>query len=249
MRRLLLLPLLAFLVIAAGPAEESDRLLRAGQEQEAFAVVERGAAVGDIDSIDRLAWFYDNGEVVARDQPRAATLYRRAAEAGNSHAQWRLGVMLDMGEGVRSDPEEAVRWFVRAAAAGEVNAVTSLAVMHANGRGVRRDFAEAMRLYRDAAGRGGAHGFYGVGVMYALGQGVRTDPVEAVAWLAVAASLGIEDAVGAISEVGLADGDYPRAVERANAIVRETGVDAPTIVLGPSKAGDAPAEERPVPVV
>ena len=249
MRRLL--PLLAFLAVAAGPpAVDAEQLFQSGRQREAFEMVERGAAAGDVDSIDRLGWFYDNGYVVARDDVRAAALYRRAADGGNAHAQWRLGVMLDLGEGVASNPEEAVQWFRRAVAQGDAAALTSLAVMHATGRGVPQDFAEARRLYREAARLGEPHGFYGVGVLHILGQGVPRDPVEGFAWLAVSASLGDEEAEAMMARLDLEPQDLERAVARANEIVRETGVDAPRIVLGDGKDEAEEAEEpRPVPVV
>lgn len=250
MRRLLL-PLLAALSIAAGPAEEAQRLWEAGQEREAFELVERGAAVGDAEATDQLAWFYETGSVVEQDMARAASLYRRAAERGFAPAQWRLGVMLDQGEGVEEDPREAVTWFVRAAALGSTDALTSLAVMHATGRGVAQNYPEAMRLYREAALRGNRHGFYGVGVMFAYGQGVRADPVEAFAWLAVAASMGDEDAPPQMDRLDLDDRSLAAAVARANRIVEETGADAPTIVVGPDgdEEGREPAERRPNPIV
>jgi TPR repeat protein len=252
MRRLFL-PLLAFLSIAAaGPAEEAQSLLDQGRQREAFELVERGAAVGDLGAIDMLASFYEEGEVVARDLRRAASLYRRAADRGFAPSQWRLGVLLDLGQGVEADPAEAVRWFGRAAAQGNTNAITSLAVMHATGRGVPLNYPEAMRLYREAARLGNAHGFYGVGVMYAHGQSVAQDPLEAFAWLAVAASLGNADAERALNQVGLPPERVERAVGRANEIIREMRVDMPPIRFedrsGEGK-GARDEDERPLPTV
>src|SRR5262245_49647955 len=114
--RIPLLALLAFFLIAATPAEEAERLLGQGQDRPAFELIERAAAGGDVEAVDYLGWFYDNGRAVAQDQPRAVGLYRQAAERGNSHAQWRLGVMLDLGEGVTENPAEALSWIRRSAA-------------------------------------------------------------------------------------------------------------------------------------
>jgi hypothetical protein len=246
MRRFLLLPLLAFLAMAAGPAEEAERLIGAGQEREAFALVERAAAVNDPGAIDFLAWFYDEGRVVAQDRGRAAALYRRAAERGHANAQWRLGVMLDRGEGVRADPAEAARWFRRAMAQNLGRAHTSLAVMYANGRGMPQDYGEAMRHYRAGAELGEPHGFFGIGVLHLQGEGVRRDPGEAFAWFAVAASLGFESAQEAMDEADLDEPAIIRAIARANAIVRETGVRAPEIRYD-SGTGPEP-DTRPAPI-
>lgn len=229
MRRLLLISLAALFFIAAAPADEARTLVSQGREREAFALIERAAGGGDLDALDYLAWFYDQGRGVARDQVRAARLYREAAERGQRHAQWRLGVMLDGGEGVAVNSEEAVQWFRRAAAQGSPNAHASLGVMYATGRGVARDYAESMRYYRAAARLGNAHGFYGVGVLYARGEGVPADMEEAFAWFAVAGSLGDVDAEAALNSTGLASGAAERAIARANEIRREMGVDGPPI--------------------
>jgi len=49
MRRLVL-PLFVFLLVAAAPVDDAQRLLEAGQERPAFEIVERSASAGDIDA-------------------------------------------------------------------------------------------------------------------------------------------------------------------------------------------------------
>jgi TPR repeat protein len=215
---------LSLLLIAASPAsDEALRLMNQGQEQRAFTLVEQASAGGDLDALDYLAWFYDVGRYVARDQVRAAALYRRAAEGGQRHAQWRFGVMLDLGLGVAEDPDEAFRWILRAADQGSLNATVSLGVMYANGRGVPVDYAQSMHYYREGARQGAAHGFYGVGVLYTRGQGVAEDRQEGLAWMLCAATMGDEDARRASETYHLDSAATTAAAERANAIFREFG--------------------------
>jgi hypothetical protein len=196
----------------------------AGQERQAFELIERAAAAGDVDAVDYLGWFYDHGRVVARDLARAVSHYRRAAEGGQRHAQWRLGVMLDLGEGVAPDPVEAVRWFRKAADQGSSNAIASLAAMYANGRGVAQDFSEAQRLYREAARRTNPAGFFGMGVLFMHGQGVQRDRVESLAWMLAAATLGDERAQDVVPKFGLPVEETERAVTRGNDILQEHGL-------------------------
>lgn len=220
------LALLALALTAASPAsEEALRLMDGGQEAEAFSMVEGAAARGDADAIDYLAWFYDQGRFVARDQGRAAALYRRAAELGQRHAQWRLGVMLDTGEGVAENPAEALQWIKRAADQGSPLGAASLAVMYANGRGVAVDYEQARRWYLEAARRGTAAGFYGMAVLHANGQGVPRDMVEGLAWMLVAATLGDERAQREAERFGLSDAQSRAAAHRGNAILREFGLE------------------------
>ncbi len=224
MRRIAL-PLLWLSLAAASPAtDEILSLMDRGEEASAFALAEQAAGRGDVDAIDYLAWFYDEGRFVPQDHSRAAALYRRAAEGGQRHAQWRLGVMLDLGEGVVEDPEQAFRWIRLAAERGSPNALVSLAVMYANGRGVAVDYARAMEHYRAAARLGVAHGFFGIAALYNNGQGVPRDRAESLAWMFCAATLGDEEARRAAEQYGLDSATTTAAAERANAIFREFGL-------------------------
>lgn len=225
MRRLIM-GFAGFLLLAAAPADEARQLMEAGKEKAAFELVQGAAEKNDIEAINYLAWFYDEGRYVEKDYAKAAILYRRAAEGGQRYAQWRLGVMLDMGEGLKSNPKEAVLWFRKAAAKGSPLAHTSLAVMYATGRGVQKDFAEARKLYVQAARLGEVHGFYGVAILHARGEGVKKDMIEACAWMIIAASQGDKQATGSI-ERGLCEkGDPIAGANRANEIAKEFGLDS-----------------------
>jgi uncharacterized protein len=225
MRRFLLLPVLLGLIAASPASDQALQMMNRGEEQQAFALIERASGGGDRDAIDYLAWFYDTGRVVVRDEARAATLYRRAAEAGQRHAQWRLGVMLDTGTGVPENPAEAFLWIRRAADQNSPAAFTSLGVMYANGRGVPVDYALSMRWYLTAVRARQAHGFYGVGVLHTFGQGVPEDRQEGLAWMLCAATMGDETAAGFVERYHLSSEGTTAAAARANAIFHEYGLD------------------------
>ncbi len=196
-----------------------------GNESAAFALIDEAARDDDVDAVNYLAWFHDEGRVVPRDRVRAAALYRLAANGGHRYAQWRLGVMLDTGDGVVEDPAEAFVWIGRAAEQGSPRAMVSMAVMYANGRGVERNYALSLRYYLAAAHLGEPHGFYGVGVIYNNGEGVPQDAVEALAWFLCSAALGDEEAEDAVRTTELDPASSFAAVERANEILAEFGID------------------------
>ncbi len=215
------LPILALLLVAAGPLDDVRALVQAGQAQQAFELAQREASGGDPAALDLLALFYDEGTYVPQDHVRAASLYRRAAEGGQANAQWRLGVMLDIGEGVAANPREAVEWLRRAAGQGNAEAHASLGVMYANARGVERDYAQSMLYYRRAAELGGVGGFYGIGALYSNGQGVALDRIEAGAWFLAALTQDDRRSEQALGQLDLEAAEMRRAIARANAILEQ----------------------------
>jgi TPR repeat protein len=213
-----------FLLSAFSTLDDVKALIEDDKLEQGFRLAEERAAAGDWEGHQALAWFYDQGKVVAEDDSRAAVHFRKAAEAGSRHAQWRLGVMLDLGEGVPADPDEAFGWIAKAAAQGYREAFTSMGVMHALGRGTPVDYAKSRQWYLKAARAGEPHGFYGIAVLHEQGQGVERDLVEALAWLIVALTLGDEEAETAASKYDLGQADTRAAVERAKAILEEFGL-------------------------
>ncbi|MFZ1742217.1 MAG: hypothetical protein WAT93_05145, partial [Pontixanthobacter sp.] len=63
--RALILALFALLLLANTTTDTAERLMEEGKEAEAFAMIESAASQGDAESVNFLAWFYDNGRYVA----------------------------------------------------------------------------------------------------------------------------------------------------------------------------------------
>lgn len=188
------------LALGAAPSLSAQSLAPAAVDpQFTLAVVQAEAAKGHADAIATLGWMYETGKGVAKDDRRAASLYRAAIAQGDSFGQWRMGVMIDQGA-VPGTSEQAVALFRQAAAQKSAGATASLGVMHATGRGVERDYDAAMRYYQAAARMGSAHGIKGLGVLYANGQGVERNMHEALAHWLVAAAAGDEDAMKLLME-------------------------------------------------
>lgn len=222
--RLFVAPAMALFLVANTIGDRAEALMEEGKEAEAFELVRQGAAEGDADAINYLAWFYDNGRYVETDRARAAELYRQAADEGVAFAQWRLGVMIDTGE-APGTPEEAFALFEKSAAQDFTNAMTSLAVMHATGRGTKRDPMAARYYYSMAAAAGNPHGVRGLGILYLHGEGVDRDPIEASAYFLIAASLGNEQGKESFDVVteDYDDATMKQVAERATELAGELG--------------------------
>ena len=222
--RLFAAPAMALFLLANTIGDRAEALMEEGKEAEAFELVRQGAADGDADAINYLAWFYDNGRHVQTDRARAASLYRDAAEQGVAYAQWRLGVMIDMGE-TPGTPEDAFALFEKSAAQDFTNAMTSLAVMHATGRGTERDPIAARYYYSMAAAAGNAHAVRGLGILFLHGEGVDANPIEAAAYFLIAASLGNEEGQTCFDVVSeeFDEETLQRVADRANELVEELG--------------------------
>ncbi len=224
--RLFATSVMAFFLLANTISDRAEALMDEGKEAEAFELVRQGAADGDADAINYLAWFYDNGRYIETDRSRAAELYRQAAGKGVAYAQWRLGVMIDTGE-TPGTPEEAFALLEKSVAQDFTNAMTSLAVMHATGRGTKRDPIASRYFYSMAAAAGNSHAIRGLGVLYLHGEGMDRDPIEASAYFLIAASLGNEQGQESFDIVTQ---DYDEAtikqvVERANELAEELGLN------------------------
>ncbi len=141
---------------------------------------------GDSQAQLQLAYAYDVGRGVARDQEQAAAWYRKSAEQGNPAAQNSLGSLYQNGEGVAPDDAEAVRWYRKSADQGYGEAFANLGYMYDRGLGVREDKEKAVSLYRQGAEKFNPTSMLNLGVSYWKGEGVRKDMVQAVMWVDLA---------------------------------------------------------------
>jgi TPR repeat protein len=82
-----------------------------------------------------LAWCYENGRGIEKDEATAAKLYRKAAVQGHARAQHNLGWCLMRGRGVECDEEEAVVWFRRSADQELARGQLTLGWCYDNGKG------------------------------------------------------------------------------------------------------------------
>jgi uncharacterized protein len=118
----------------------------AAEEAENFsharAAFERGAALGDVDCLFRLAYLFDTGAGVEVDKPMAMKLYRRA---------WRIERNASAGSNIailyreQRKWQSTFRWWKRVAATGDGSAQLEMAKCYLRGRGVKLDPQAALR--------------------------------------------------------------------------------------------------------
>lgn len=121
-------------------------------ESEAVAWLERGAALGQPESMLRLAEWKITGGAVRRDPAGALALFRRAADGGDVRGLYQVGRCALEGIGMMRDPQAAADAFARAAAAGYLPARYRLGLLRRDGAGVPADwYGAAFDLYAACA--------------------------------------------------------------------------------------------------
>jgi len=178
---------------ASGPSatDHAAKAMQEGDFKAALAELKPLAEKGDPNAQFFLAMLYDAGNGVARDQARAASLYRKAAEQHHLIAQLCLGVLYYTGQGVKKDVSEAARWFRTPADSGNDQAQFYLGSLYAGGEGVKQDDSTAIHYLSGAAAQRNtrAMGMLATALFSrSHGQGDQ-DLVDAYTWSHLAAEM------------------------------------------------------------
>lgn len=147
-----------------------------------------------------LAWCYENGEGLAKDDAESLRWLLKSAAQNYVSAQFCMGVFHALGKGVAKDEVEAVRWYRKAAEQNHANAQFNLGVCYASGQGVAKNETEAVKWYRRAADQNFAEAQFRLATFYANGDIVPKDESEAMNWYRKAAE---QDLVSAQYELGI----------------------------------------------
>jgi TPR repeat protein len=153
---------------------------------ESLPVLERACELRSGGGCATLGFLYATGKAVARDDKRAAVLYRKSCELGDAQGCYNAGLMADDGRGVKEDAARAAAEYDEACELGSSTACTNLGFLYERGRGVRQDRARAFALYeRGCAGSSclasNLGGCLNVGRAYRDGIGVAVDEAKAAA--------------------------------------------------------------------
>lgn len=152
------LMVLALLLCSAETARADYELgaaaARRGDYDIALKAWQPLADEGNASAQNDLGFLYANGHGVAKDEVRAAQLYRQAAEQGLPIAQFNIGYCYLHGQGVPPDPPVGVAWYRRAAEQGLVKAQFNLGVRYYTGEGIEKDTGEAYFWFALAADGG-----------------------------------------------------------------------------------------------
>ncbi len=141
-----------------------------------------------------IAWRYHQGEGVPRDLQRAVYWFRVSGERGYRGSQFWLGALYARGDGVPVDPVEAGKWYRAAAEQGDTESMYRLGALYFDG--ALPDLSQAEHWFRvAAAAQGHRDATFALGRMYLTGRGVPQDEVHALAWFALSARQGRDEAV------------------------------------------------------
>jgi serine/threonine-protein kinase len=218
-----------------GPAAKADftAALERKDYEAAFGLAGPLAESGDRDGQFGLAWLYDKGFGVERNEEKAATWYQKAAEKGHLLAQLNVGDLYEAGVGVPQSYEQALKWYKRAAEQGNAEAQYFVGFYYDKGQGTQQDDTAAVLWYEKSAQQGFAKAQKKLGDMYATGRGVGRNEREALRFYYQAAEQKHADAefnVGYWYETGMggvrrdyqaAAQWYAKAAEHGNAKARE----------------------------
>ncbi|WP_126177280.1 tetratricopeptide repeat protein [Tsuneonella rigui] len=121
----------------------------AGDFARAHSAFERGAALGDVACLSRLAYLFDTGKGVDVDKAVAMRLYQRAwRKEHDSVAGSNIAVLYRE----RKQWGQMFRWWQRVAATGDGSAQLEMAKCYLRGRGVTRNTQSALRCLASAEG-------------------------------------------------------------------------------------------------
>jgi len=211
-----------------------------GDEAAAVEWLRKAAKAGSVEAIAKLAYRYENGKGVEKNQRKAFDYYKMAAKAGLPMAQAKLGDYYAFGyANVETDMTEAKKWYARAALAKNPKGLFYLGTFAYQGIGEKKDVVKAAKLFILSARLGEPHAQYNLAKFHLKGEGVPKDPAAAAYWFRQAALRGDpksqrELAFCLIQGKGVKE-DYEQGVRwlklaaengdtEANRFMRETGI-------------------------
>jgi TPR repeat protein len=146
-----------------------------------IAVVMNKADMDDALAQTIAARALETGRHVAKDEKRAAELYRKAAEQGNALAQACLGGLYKDGKVVTKDVFAAVAWYRRSAEQGHVDGQVGLACVYFWGDAeISKNSAEAAKWFIKAADQGSTIAQTNLAWLYSIGDGVPQSHATAI---------------------------------------------------------------------
>ncbi len=165
------------------------------------SLLKRAIAKKDLDSVTKLAFFYEHGEGVEKqDKKKAFELYKEAALKGQAYAQYKYAEYICEGYEEGKGFDCAMKFYELSMAQECPQALHRAALFALKGIGLEKpDPATAVMLLERAAVVGYPASQYNLGCMYAEGDGIPQDNLRAFLWFAEAAKRGHAAAMRKIS--------------------------------------------------
>jgi hypothetical protein len=185
------------LIVPAGDEQKAEALLDKEKYAEAAPLFSKACDAGIARGCADLAYLYDQGKGVEKDDSRAAMLATKACKAGDAYGCDSIGGLYEKGLGVTQDDSRAVEFYIKACKGhfsvgcdhlGKMYEI--FAGMYESGQGVAVDSSQAAVFHSKACDAGYADGCNNLGVMYSNGQGVEKDEARAISLLSKACDMG-----------------------------------------------------------
>jgi len=113
------------------------------QPEDSPAKTKMSAEAGDAQAASNLAYMYEYGKGMPKNQSEAIRWYTRAAEGGIAEAQNNLGYIYANGKGIPKNLPQAVTLYSKAAEHGLAEAQYNLGVMYTNELATKVDYVKA----------------------------------------------------------------------------------------------------------
>ncbi len=153
--------------------KEANSLTGNAYFKNAIPTIQQSADAGSIFWITRLAYCYNNGLGVSKNQQLAFNLYQKAVAANYAVAMHNLALMYIDGDYVQVDYEKALALFRKAVALGFTSfsnntgsevGIYDIAYAYHNGNDhVKQDLTKAMALYAESASHNYGKAYTGMG--------------------------------------------------------------------------------------
>ncbi|RHZ80969.1 hypothetical protein Glove_130g169 [Diversispora epigaea] len=158
-----------------------------GKDTKAFQIYSKLADEGSLIALISVAYCYQNGFGVKKNEEKAFELWLKSAEKGILVAQSRVGWCYRYGIGTPKDVAKGFQWCLKAALAGNIGAICNTGFCYNNGEGVVENKKEAFKWYLKAAVQGNSGAQYNLGNCLENGNGINKDQTEAFEWYKKAA--------------------------------------------------------------
>ncbi|OMO80086.1 hypothetical protein COLO4_24251 [Corchorus olitorius] len=123
-----------------------------GQKEEAIALYQKAAALGDPAGQCNLGISYLNAQ--PQNHKEAVKWLHEASVGGHVRAQYQLALCLHHGLGLDRNLQEAARWYLKAAEGGYVRAMYNVSLCYTFGEGLSHSLRHAKKWMKKAADRG-----------------------------------------------------------------------------------------------
>lgn len=153
-------------------------------------------AAKDVNKQHTLAWMYESGLGVLKNENEAARLYKIGAEKGHGESQASYGIMCEDGRGgVPQSYEQAAYWYGEASSLEIPDAQYNLGYLYEAGLGVPQNYGMALEYYKLSADQGYEMAQLRLGQFYEEGrEGIPADHFQAEKYYKLAADQGNPEA-------------------------------------------------------